>query len=145
MPQTLIFDYDDTLANDDVLFPRVKEILEELHAAGHKLKICSFNLLVEQHLLDLQVRHLFTDIIPVMGGDKGQSIKDFCAARNINLATVLFFDDLIDNYWDAVAHRIPTVHVKVGGLTQSDVEVVQQVDRSLRRDYIIHTWQGRGR
>lgn len=88
MSRSLIFDYDDTLATDCILLPGVKEILQELHASGHVLYICSF---------------------------------DFCTIKNIDMTTVAFFDDLLENCQDVAAHDIQTVHVKGGGLSHDDL------------------------
>jgi len=116
-PHILIFDLDQTLADEGVVYKGMEEVLKQLVVDGYRLFICSFNPYAEWFTERQGIRQYFEQVIVNLDQEKGETITQLLQALDENVENALFFDDDRNNVAEALAYGIPTYHVPNGGLT----------------------------
>ena len=117
----LIFDLDQTLADEGVVYAGMTEVLQQLVEQGYRLFVCSFNPYAEWFTNRQCIREYFEQVVVNLDQEKGETITQLLLDKGINIADVLFFDDDRNNVAEARMYGIRTYHVPNGGLTPAQV------------------------
>jgi HAD superfamily hydrolase (TIGR01509 family) len=117
----LIFDLDQTLADEGVVYPGLRETLRELKEQGYRLFVCSFNPYAEWFTNRQCIREYFEQVIVNLDQEKGETIVQLLAEIGATLEETLFFEDDRNNVAEARAYGVRTYEVPCGGLTPQQV------------------------
>lgn len=117
-----VFDLDETLHSEEVLYSDVISILNNLKAAGIKLYIASFHLAADDLCKKLGLNDYFQGILYGRIYSKLEMIKKIMQNENItDESQVMFFDDNHNNVYDVqMKSDICTVLV-AGGLSWNHI------------------------
>ena len=115
--KVLIFDLDQTLADEGVVYAGLTEVLAELKAQGYRLFICSFNPYAEWFTNRQCIREFFEQVLVNLDQEKGETIVRLLESIDAGLEETLFFDDDHNNVTEARLYGVNTYHVPHGGLT----------------------------
>lgn len=119
--KVLIFDLDQTLADEGVVYKGLEEVLQQLLIKQYRLFICSFNPYAEWFTQRQGIRKYFEQVIVNLEQEKGETITQLLTQQGIPINDVLFFDDDTNNVLEARKYGIRTYHVPSGGLTPEQV------------------------
>lgn len=119
--RVLIFDLDQTLADEGVVYQGLDEVLQQLLQQGHRLFMCSYNPYADWFAKRQGIAEYFEEIIVNLEQDKGSTILELVSKLDVPLEQVLFFDDDETNVSDARQRGVSTYHVPIGGLTPTQV------------------------